>query len=170
MIKRLIQDINTFTQQLGDTIINEGITTDKENALKRLARNEVELVIVSPDNPLETMQNNKRAVFYVYHNEIDPAQVGYVEYIGRLYINSLNKSFLKSLATQGQGEASSLQPTLKEAQAGADALQQSVINGDFASIRNEKLKLSHNLQLIKSISKPTLMVIHNIRTNIRRAI
>ena len=161
--KALIQDINTFTQQLGDTIINEGITTDKENALKRLARNEVELVIVSPENPLETMQNNKQAVFYIYHNEIDPAQVGYVDYIGRLYVNSLNKSFLKSVTIQGQGEASSLQPTLKKAQAGADALQQSVINGDFASIRNEKQKLSHNLQLIKSLGQPGLMVIHNIR-------
>ena len=158
----LSKEINTFTNQDENTIINKGVTTNLKNALMRLARNEIDLVIVTPDHPLETMQNNQQAVFNVYHNEIDPAQVGYVEYIGRMYVNSLNNSFLKSVTAQGQGEASKLQPTIKEASANADALQQALLNGDAASIRSKKNQLSQNLQLIKSVTQPSLLIIHNI--------
>jgi ABC-2 type transport system permease protein len=156
------QVVSVFSQQLGETIIDRGMTSDKQNALSRLAQNEVDLVIVTPEDPMQTIQENQQAIFQVYHNEIDPTQAGYIEFVGRLYVDALNSHVLKSITEEGQGEASSLQPTLKEAEANAGMLKQAMQAGDLDSIQTNKNQLYRNLNLIQVMSQATLGVLQNI--------
>ena len=129
------QEVRSFSQRLGPTIIDRGVTVDGESALNQLARNELDLVIVAPENPLQTIQNNEQAVFRVYHNEIDPTQASYIDFVGRLYVDALNSHMLKSFASQGQAEATTLQPNLKKAEANANELQKAMRAGDLSSIQ-----------------------------------
>jgi len=156
------QEVRSFSQQLGPTIIDQGVTSDEQDALKRLANNELDIVIVAPENPLDSIQNNEQAVFRVYHNEIDPTQASYVDFVGRLYVDALNSHILKSITAQGQGEASSLQPNLKKAEANATELRKAMQTGDLNAIQVKKNQLLSNLNLIQAISSTSLGVIQNV--------
>ena len=156
------QEVRSFSQRLGPTIIDRGVTVDGENALNQLARNELDLVIVAPENPLQTIQNNEQAVFHVYHNEIDTTQSSYIDFVGRLYVDALNSHMLKSFASQGQAEATTLQPNLKKAETNANELQKAMRAGDLSSIQTQKNKLESNLNIIQVISSTSLGVLQNV--------
>ena len=111
--------VQEFAQTIGPAIAYEGIIPDREQALNRLARNEVDMVIVVPANPMEQIRNNQQAVLEMYHNEIDPIQVDYVRQVGRLYVDSLNRKVLQSVTAENQEEAGTLQDKLEAAQASA---------------------------------------------------
>ena len=52
----LAQQTEEFAKTIGPAISYEGTTADKNEALSRLARNEVDLVCVIPDNPQEIIR------------------------------------------------------------------------------------------------------------------
>ncbi|HJS18052.1 MAG TPA: hypothetical protein VJ785_04860, partial [Anaerolineales bacterium] len=103
------QEVEGFAQTIGPAIIYEGTQPDRDQALRELARNNVDMVIVVPDNPMESIRNNQQAVLEMYHNEIDPIQVDYVRQVGRLYVDSLNRRVLQSVTEENQAEAGTLQ-------------------------------------------------------------
>ncbi len=156
------KEVRSFSQHLGPTIIDQGVTFDEQDALNRLAQSKVDLVIVAPENPMNTIQNNEQAVFHVYHNEIDPTQASYIDFVGRLYVDALNSHVLKSITAQGQGEASSLQPNLKKAEANASDLRKAMQAGDLTAIQANRNQLVTNLSLIQAISVTSLGVIQNV--------
>ena len=77
----------------------------KRLALAKLAHNQTDMVIVVPDVPLETIQNNQQAEFLVYHNEIDPFQIGYIQSVARIYVDEINRQFLQSVVEQEQANS-----------------------------------------------------------------
>jgi ABC-2 type transport system permease protein len=81
------QQVEEYAGSLGPQLIYEGVTDDQNSALNRLARGQVDLVCVVPDNAYELIRNSQQATFTLYHNEIDPYQVSYVEYFGQAYID-----------------------------------------------------------------------------------
>src|SRR5687768_1534725 len=52
------EQMKLFTESYSSTIVDQGMETDKELALAKLAFNQTDLVIVIPDDPFETIQNN----------------------------------------------------------------------------------------------------------------
>jgi len=65
------EEVQEFAETIGPAIIYQGIITDRNQALAELARNNVDMVVIVPDNPLESIRNNQQAVLEMYHNEID---------------------------------------------------------------------------------------------------
>lgn len=139
------QDVQEFAQTIGPAIIYEGIVPDRNQALRDLARNNIDLVIVVPDNPMETIRNNQQAVMEMYHNEIDPIQVDYVRQVGRLYVDSLNRKVLQSVTEQNQEEAGTLQQKLEAAQSSARAYREALQQRNAAAAAAEKENLNTNL-------------------------
>src|SRR5512141_2477175 len=115
------QQVQEFAKTIGPAIIYEGIIPDKNVALSKLARNQVDIVIVVPNDPMGIIRDNQQAQLELYHNEIDPIQVDYVKQVGRIYVDALNKRVLQSVTTQNQEEAGTLQQKLQAAQASAKA-------------------------------------------------
>lgn len=97
-------------------IINQGVENDKSAAMAKLRSGQTDMVIVVPDHPLETIQDNEQAKFIIYHNEIDPFQVTLVHSIGRIFTDEVNHQILMDATTQGQAgvhnELSSLSKNL----------------------------------------------------------
>jgi ABC-2 type transport system permease protein len=106
---------------------------DKELALAKLALNQTDLVIVIPEAPFETVQNNEQAVFVIYHNEVDPFQIAYINSIARIYVDDVNRRLLQSVAEQGQADAGTLQTSLESAIARTQALKQTIPPGDTST-------------------------------------
>jgi ABC-2 type transport system permease protein len=123
-------NMDLFTNITSPVIENQGVENNKELALAKLALNQTDLVIVVPDKPFETVQNNQRAQFVVYHNEVDPFQIAYIQSAARIYVDDVNRSLLESVTQQGQEDAGSLQTDLENAITKTQAIKSVLPPGD----------------------------------------
>ncbi|HLO17189.1 MAG TPA: ABC transporter permease [Anaerolineales bacterium] len=123
-------DMKLFTDSVNPAIQNQKIENNKELALAKLALNQTDLVVVIPKDPFGTVRNNQRAKFVIYHNEVDPFQVGYIQSVARLYVDDVNRRLLQALTEQGQQNAGTVQTHLEDAIAKTQALKQAIPPGD----------------------------------------
>jgi ABC-2 type transport system permease protein len=136
-----------------------GSTPDRDAALQQLRRNEIDLVVIAPDKPYETIQANQQATFAVYHREIDPTQAAYVGYLARVYTDEANRELLRSLTAEGQSNASGVEVALAEARTTSGALREAVQRGDTNGTREQQSKLDgsiDNLELAVGASLAAL--------------
>lgn len=143
-------EIQAFTSKLKDTITFEGLESNEQLAISKLALNQVDLVIVVPENPLETIQKNQQAQFRVYHNEVDPYQVGYIRFVASELVDEINRQVLQSMTEQGQQDAGSLQTNLEAASANAKTLREALERGDVKGAVDQKQQLKTNLALVRA--------------------
>lgn len=162
---------NLFTESPNPAIISLGVENDENVALARLARRQADLVVVIPSNPLETIQRNQQAEFVVYHNEVDPFQIAYVQSIARIYVDEINRRALQMVTEQGQGEAGEVQPSLENALAKTQAIREAVPPGDtnttteLAELEQELTTVNENLTTFRSLGSGVLVSPFNARTS-----
>lgn len=142
------QDIQQYGKSVDLLIIYAGVTDNQNEALDRLHRGEVDLVIVVPEDAVGTIRNNQQAIFTLYHQQIDPAQVTYVKYLGWLYVGAVNQQVLRSFALQGQEEAVNWQTSLQEAHQNVSAMRQAIQSGDEALAQQEQQELTGNVDAL----------------------
>jgi ABC-2 type transport system permease protein len=122
-----------FTNSASPAIADQDVETDRELALAKLALNETDLVIVIPPNPLETIESNQQAVFTIYHNEVDPFQIAYINSVARIYVDDVNRRLLEQVTEEGQASAGDLQTNLESAIAKTQALKQAIPPSDTST-------------------------------------
>jgi len=122
-------DTKLFTDSI-PAIADQKVENNKELALAKLALNQTDLVILIPKDPFVTVQNNQQAKFTVYHNEVDPFQIAYINSVARIYTDEVNRRILQNVTEQGQANAGSVQGDLENAIAKTQALKQAIPPGD----------------------------------------
>jgi ABC-2 type transport system permease protein len=142
------QDIQQYGKSVDLLIVYAGVTDNQNEALDRLRRGEVDLVIVVPVDAISTIRNNQQAVFTLYHQQIDPAQVTYVKYLGWLYVGEVNQQVLRSFALQGQKDAINWHTGLQEAHQNASAMRQALQSGDEALAQQKQQELTGNVEAV----------------------
>jgi ABC-2 type transport system permease protein len=142
------QEIEQYGKTMSSLLTYSGVTDNEEEALARLKRREVELVIVVPSDALETVQNNEQAVFTLYHREIDPAQVDYVEYLGWLYVGAIRQQMMRVLASEGQESAGDWHVSLQQARENLSALRQAIQNGNELLAQQKQKELLGNVDAV----------------------
>ena len=167
----LQEQINLFTESPNPVIINSGVENNKDVALAKLKRNQTDLVVVIPPNPLETIRNNQQAEFLVYHNEVDPFQAAYVQSVARIYVDEINRRVLKMVTEQGQADAGSAQPSLESALAKTKAIREALPPGDtsvatqVANLEQELSTVNENLTTFRSLGSGVLVSPFTVRTS-----
>jgi ABC-2 type transport system permease protein len=126
-------NMDLFTSSASPAIAGQDVENDKELALAKLALNQTDLVIVIPKDPLGTVEQNQQAVFIIYHNEVDPFQIAYINSIARIYVDDVNRRLLEEVTKQGQANAGDLQTNLESAITKTQALKQAVPPGDTST-------------------------------------
>lgn len=137
-------DLRVITEVSNPALVNQGVEKNKELALAKLAMNQTDLVIEVPANALETVQQNQQAQFTVYHNEVDPFQIAYIQSVARIYVEEANSRLLQSVTEQGQEDAGTLQTSLESAIEKTQALKQAVPPGD-TNTANQVAELEKDL-------------------------
>jgi ABC-2 type transport system permease protein len=125
----LAGSVESFAKNLGPAIIYQGIEHNKDVALANLALGKSDMVVVVPDNPVQTIQNNQRAEFQIYHNEVDPFQIAYIRSVGRLYTDEVNRRVLAAITEKGQTGLSDLSSNLSN----LSSLNSNVLVSPFTS-------------------------------------
>ena len=156
-------NMELFTGSASPAIADQDVETNKELALAKLALNQTDLVIVIPDNPLETIESNQQAVFTVYHNEVDPFQIAYINSVARLYVDDVNRRLLQTITEEGQANAGDLQSSLENAMQKTQALKQVLPPGDASAaaqvndLENDLTTAHEQLVTFRSLSAPVLV-------------
>jgi ABC-2 type transport system permease protein len=157
------KEMNIFTKSFNSKIFDYVIAGDKEQALAKLALDQTDLVIVVPDVPFETIKSNQQAEFLIYHNEVDPIQIGYIQSVARMLVDEVNRQILQSVAERGQADSGSLQTDLEAAIVKTQELRQAVPPGDVttatraADLEKDLTNVHENLTTFRSLA-PGILV------------
>jgi ABC-2 type transport system permease protein len=142
------EDIERYGKSLGDIFIYSGVIDNQAEALNRLHQGQVDLVVVVPQNVTDTLKDNQQSVFTFYHNEIDPAQVSYVNYLGWLYVGQVNQQVLRDLVLQAQKETVNLHTSLQDAHQNASDMRQAIQSGNDTLAQQKQQALAGNVDAL----------------------
>jgi ABC-2 type transport system permease protein len=159
-----------FTNTVSPLIENQGVEENRELALARLALNQTDLVIVIPESPFETVEGNQQARFTVYHNEVDPFQIGYIQQAARIYVDDVNRSLLQTVAEQGQEDAGDVQTSLQSALEKTQAIKRALPPGDpntaeITELETDLTTANERLTTFQSIGPSVLVNPFEAETN-----
>jgi len=141
----IAQRIQEYATSLGPQLIFAGITGDEAEAKKKLLQQQVDLVAVAPPNAYQVIRNSQQAIFTLYHNEIDPFQVDYVNVFGQVYVDEVNRRILQTITQRGQSEASTVQDKLEAARASAIAIREALEREDSTAAREHLRELNNQV-------------------------
>jgi ABC-2 type transport system permease protein len=162
----LRQQIEEYAPTLGDQLDFQGIVATKEEALARLRRGEIDVVVVTPENAYATIQSSQQAAFELFHREIDPFQVDYVTYFGQLYIDEVNRRVLLAVTQQGQTDANQVEDDVKAARANAAAMRQALQAGNRDQARQEQGQLVQRVDNISLALGASLGLLSGVQANV----
>jgi len=144
----LRQQVENQMTSLGDSLIYKGTISDQRTALQELQQDKVDMVVVFPPDALTMLRGNKQVVVQFYHNEIDPFQVNYMEYLSSAYIDEVNRRIVLTYAQQGQESASTLEQRLTNAHQQVEAMRQALQAGNATAAQDSQQQLNGEIDAI----------------------
>jgi ABC-2 type transport system permease protein len=96
------QVLANYDEQLSDYIDNRGMVSSVDEARRQLDSGAVDVVVVFPERPLDSVLAGERSVVEVLHDEIDPIQEVAIDFAARLAIQEINSTVLSAIATSAQ--------------------------------------------------------------------
>ncbi|NLC29549.1 MAG: ABC transporter permease [Chloroflexi bacterium] len=152
----VLQQDNPFNEQIQskleelDYVIDlVGTTDDFELMISNLHRNAIDLGVVIPDNVYETISSNQQSTIEIYHNQIDPNQVAYAEYMGSFLAQSINRQLIQSVAEEGQTEAENIAPLIASALEDTRNTRLMLEQGDVISAQRHQREVRRNLSTLQ---------------------
>lgn len=149
--------------QLGKQIDLVGIIHDAEEANRMLRRQEVDLVVIAPGNPIAEIRESQQAILKLHHYEIDPIEQNYIDVVGRVYVNELNRRLLRSVAEQAKNEAETVQGIVHIAQENARTLRQVLQEGSSEEAQQYRDNLAEDVALLRLAVGSSLAVLSTIQ-------
>jgi len=142
------QQVESMATSLGQGVIYQGTTSDRESAMQALRQGSLDMVVVIPPDIPKTLRGNQQVAVQFYHNEMDPSQVSYIGYFGSTYIDEINRRIVRTYAEQGQENASTLEQRLENAHQRVDAMRQALEAGNAAAAQDEQVQLDGEIDAI----------------------
>ena len=144
-IEELVEE---YGNSLGDRITYAGITHDADEADTRLKEQDVDLVVVTPADPLADWENDQQSTFRLFHNEIDPFEEIYIQILGQQYAEIVNEEVLLAAVESSQEEASEWQDDVSTAKNQASVIRQAISLGDVALAQESAAELQQELNTL----------------------
>jgi ABC-2 type transport system permease protein len=117
-----------------------GVTTDQQQALQQLRKQQIDAVVVAPPNPLQDLANNKPANFQVYYNTLDPVESQRLNGLVYAHTRELNTIAVTAVLS-GIFQAAGVQTPQQSNNTAVADLRQSILSGDSTGALSEIDKL-----------------------------
>lgn len=96
------ESVNEFAEELSQYIVFDGYTTDLVAAQRSLDAGDVDLVVVFPTDPAQSVLAGEQAQINILHDKIDPIQRTTVEVSAQVAVQELNARILEEVVTTTQ--------------------------------------------------------------------
>jgi ABC-2 type transport system permease protein len=137
--------VENYADSLGSRIAYAGITYDAAEADRQLKEQEVDLVVLTPADPLVDWENDEQSTFMLFHNEIDPIESAYIQVMGQRYAEIVNEQVLLTAVESSQDEASQWQDNVLQAKDQASVMRQALESGNVALAQESAEELQGEL-------------------------
>ncbi len=95
-----------YYQELAGPAINvRAVTDDAEAARRQLHLQNLDMVVITPENGLETFRNGEQAEIVVEINTIDPVSAGYAGFLASMLSQEVNQEILRTAIEEGESYA-----------------------------------------------------------------
>jgi ABC-2 type transport system permease protein len=98
----LSQDPASYETIAGTALEIVEITDDPTGPEQRLARQEIDVVVIAPPDAQEKFRAGERAIVEVVVNLTDPVEAAYATFVVQLLANEINKEIIRRVAEEGQ--------------------------------------------------------------------
>lgn len=154
--------VQEYATNLGPQLEFAGVVANEGEALSQLNRGQVDAVVIVPGDAQEQIRNSQQPVVRMYHREIDPIQVSYMQYVSQLYVDEVNRRVLQNIAEQGQQEAASVQDEIRSARASAAAMREAFSRGDVVTAQSNRASMNRSLDIISVAVGSSLGVLSGV--------
>lgn len=134
-----------FADQLPRRLKVAGLTRERDVALRELERGGLDLVVVFPDDVVETVRANERATVTLYHSLVDPIESRGLGLATRAAIDRLNTQILRTVVARSQDRVRDADDRVAEARETVADLERAVRAGDASAARNQLTRLQGDL-------------------------
>ncbi len=171
-----VDAIDRFSEDLDAYIEPEGYSSDVVGAQQRLVDGEIDLVVIFPEDPAQTVLDGRRAEITVLHDKLDPIQQTAVEVSVEVAVRELNAIVVEEVIrqTQDRVESASTAEVADEVDAASDGrarplvdygealatLEPAVIARPFSSDTENLLRLPTTLNDFFAPAAIALLVQH----------
>ncbi|MDQ5824807.1 MAG: ABC transporter permease [Chloroflexota bacterium] len=138
------RDVAEYREMTGNQLNVTAVSTDLNEALERLRRRDVDIVVVVPGDAARQISSGAQARLPVYFNEVDPLRRDWITYLSFLYTNEINKNTVAAVASQGQAGAGDLRSALARMRNSLAAVEDRVRNGQMQEASEETQRMQGN--------------------------
>lgn len=140
--------VEDYATSLGDRINFAGIVHNPATADTQLKEREVDLVVVTPLDPMASWENDEQSTFSLYHSEVDPYEAVYIQVLGQRYAEEVNQQVLMSALSSSQAEAATWHEDVAEAKTQASAVREALAEGNMVAAQSSAEALKEDLNLL----------------------
>jgi len=101
----LPRDVEFYSSIAGAALHIREVATDATAAREALATNEIDLLVIAPEDAAARFRAGQQAEIQIYLNEIDPVASGYADFLATVVTQRVNEEIIKQAVTGGQNYA-----------------------------------------------------------------
>jgi len=98
----LPRDASFYQQYVGESVHIVQVSDDPAAAREALKRQQVDLLVIAPDNVEEDFKAGRQSAIRIEYNELDPVRDNYARFIAYRQVQELNRVIIENAVTQGQ--------------------------------------------------------------------
>ncbi|WP_420451457.1 ABC transporter permease [Ilumatobacter sp.] len=136
--------VEEFADDLRRYVDSAGYTSDLVGARNDLADGEIDLIVIFPEDPAESVLAGERATISVLHDKIDPIQQTTVEVSAQVAVQELNATILERVVGGAQTELVKYEDSISEASTLVDRFAEARESGDLDAMRSTADELDRN--------------------------
>jgi ABC-2 type transport system permease protein len=95
-------DTSFYKQYLGDSVNLVAITSDANAARTELQRQQIDLLVIAPDNLEQNFLSGQQSSIEIEYNELDPVRDNYARFIAYRQVQELNQAIIQQAVASGE--------------------------------------------------------------------
>jgi ABC-2 type transport system permease protein len=148
--QRLPEDPDAYRDLFSSVFVLQGVTRDRAAAEDALDRRQVDVIVIVPEQPDQTVLSGQHAQFEVLFREIDPLQAAWVRYFSTVAVQEVNRRVLSDLLAHSREPLDRAADVSGQIRAQADALSSDLQRGDAVSAAARVVAMRQALQTARS--------------------
>jgi ABC-2 type transport system permease protein len=113
----------------------QGTTSDEHGALAQLRSGDVDLVVVLPDQPMDTLGRSERAIIEIHQRSLDPVTFHQILIAARITVEEINQDLMEQVVAEVQAESEGIDEQLAATRSQLEAVQEAVDGEDLERIQ-----------------------------------
>jgi ABC-2 type transport system permease protein len=97
----LPSDPSYYQPYLGDSVNLVQVSQDADAARRQLQQQQIDLLVVAPDNVEQNFLNGQQSVIGIEYNELDPVRDNYARFVAYRQVQELNRAIVQQAVGSG---------------------------------------------------------------------